>query len=165
MAAQLQNEICATIGRRFCLHMVHELYRTEKVQISDTNFSIKKMHLKLSSAKCWSYLSGLDVLSTIPVQPTDFCKYFSFCPVAHTYINLSSSATQIARFMGPTWDPPGANRTQAGSMWATWTLLSGNAQILIGNNVMQPYLNMKTNYRTDKPTQTSIAYKRASTCT
>ena len=129
------------------------------------NFSIKKMHLELSSAKCWSFLSGLDVLSTIPVQPTDFCRYFSFCPVAHTYINLSSSATHIARFMGPTWDPPGADRTQAGSMWATWTLLSGNAQILIGNNVMQPYLNMKTNYRTDKPTQTSIAYKRASTCT
>ena len=26
---------------------------------------------------------------------------------------------------GPTWDPPGADRTQVGPMWATWTLLSG----------------------------------------
>ena len=30
-----------------------------------------------------------------------------------------------ARFMGSTWGPPGADRTQVGPMWATWTLLSG----------------------------------------
>ena len=30
----------------------------------------------------------------------------------------------IARFMGPTWGPAGADRTQVGPMWATWTLLS-----------------------------------------
>ena len=29
----------------------------------------------------------------------------------------------IARFMGLTWGPPGADRTQVGLMWATWTLL------------------------------------------
>ena len=33
---------------------------------------------------------------------------------------------QIARFMGPTWDPPGADRTQVGPMLAPWTLLSGS---------------------------------------
>ena len=32
---------------------------------------------------------------------------------------------QIARFIGPTWDPPGACRTQLGPMLAPWTLLSG----------------------------------------
>ena len=26
---------------------------------------------------------------------------------------------------GPTWDPPGADRTQVGPRWAPWTLLSG----------------------------------------
>ena len=31
----------------------------------------------------------------------------------------------IARFMGPTWGPPGADRTQVGPMLAPWTLLSG----------------------------------------
>ena len=31
----------------------------------------------------------------------------------------------IARFMGPTWGPSGAGRTQVGPMWAPWTLLSG----------------------------------------
>ena len=31
----------------------------------------------------------------------------------------------IARFMGPTWGPSGADRTQVGPMLAPWTLLSG----------------------------------------
>ena len=31
----------------------------------------------------------------------------------------------VARFMGPTWGPPGTDRTQVGPMLAPWTLLSG----------------------------------------
>ena len=31
----------------------------------------------------------------------------------------------IARFMGPTWGPSGADRTQVGPMLASWTSLSG----------------------------------------
>ena len=34
-------------------------------------------------------------------------------------------STMIARFMGPTWGPSGADRTQVGPMLAPWTLLSG----------------------------------------
>ena len=34
-------------------------------------------------------------------------------------------ATLIARFMGPTWGPPGDDRTQVGPMLAPWALLSG----------------------------------------
>ena len=33
--------------------------------------------------------------------------------------------TLIARFMGPTWGPSGAERTRVGPMLAPWTLLSG----------------------------------------
>ena len=33
--------------------------------------------------------------------------------------------SQIARFMGPTWGPPGDDRTQVGPMMAPWTLLFG----------------------------------------
>ena len=36
------------------------------------------------------------------------------------------SLTQIAKFMGPTWGPPGSCRLQMGPMLAPWTLLSGN---------------------------------------
>ena len=34
-------------------------------------------------------------------------------------------ATQITRFMGPTWGPPGSCRPQMGPMLAPWALLSG----------------------------------------
>ena len=34
-------------------------------------------------------------------------------------------SSQIARFMGPTWGPPGSCRPQMGPMLAPWTLLSG----------------------------------------
>ena len=37
--------------------------------------------------------------------------------------------TLIAGFMGPTWGPSGADRTQVGPMLAPWTLLSGYACI------------------------------------
>ena len=36
-----------------------------------------------------------------------------------------SIPSQIAKFMGPTWGPPGTCRPQMGPMWAPWTLLSG----------------------------------------
>ena len=35
--------------------------------------------------------------------------------------------TLIARFMGPTWGPPGSCRSQVGPMLAPWTLLSGHS--------------------------------------
>ena len=38
---------------------------------------------------------------------------------------------QIARFMGPTWGPSGADRTQVGSMLAPWTLLSGSLYMIM----------------------------------
>ena len=43
----------------------------------------------------------------------------------------------IARFKGPTWGPPGANRTQVGPMLATWTLL------YLGYHEMATWINSK----------------------
>ena len=37
----------------------------------------------------------------------------------------SPTVSLIARFMGPTWGPSGADRTQVGPMLAPWILLSG----------------------------------------
>ena len=39
--------------------------------------------------------------------------------------NSQGEATLIARFMGPTWGPSGADRTQMGPILAPWSLLSG----------------------------------------
>ena len=43
------------------------------------------------------------------------CIWFMFSPVC----------SQITKFMGPTWGPPGFCRPQMGPMLAPWTLLSG----------------------------------------
>ena len=41
--------------------------------------------------------------------------------------HMLGKATLIARFMGPTWGPSGAGRTQVGPMLVPWTLLSGQS--------------------------------------
>ena len=60
------------------------------------------------------------------------------------YLNLNGSSgrvenilqfwprTQIAKFVGPTWAPPGSCRPQMGPMLAPWTLLSGKLVFLRG---------------------------------
>ena len=40
-------------------------------------------------------------------------------------LHTTCCPSPIARFMGPTWGPSGADRTQMGPMLASWTLLSG----------------------------------------
>ena len=40
---------------------------------------------------------------------------------------ITHKGTLIARFIGPTWGPTGADRTQVGLLLAPWTLLSGFA--------------------------------------
>ena len=39
-------------------------------------------------------------------------------------------STQIARFMWPTWGPPGSCRPQVGPLLAPWTLLSGHCKYI-----------------------------------
>ena len=38
---------------------------------------------------------------------------------------VDSNTPQIAKFMGPTWGPPGSCRPQMGPMLVPWTLLAG----------------------------------------
>ena len=52
------------------------------------------------------------------------------CITQNIYYNIVGpdeyySSTQIAKFMGPTWGPPGSCWPQMGPMLAPWTLLSG----------------------------------------
>ena len=56
------------------------------------------------------------------LQSTDVTQMLGLCPLR----NLRNYVTsQIAKFMGPTWDPPGTCRPQMGPILAPWTLLSG----------------------------------------
>ena len=47
------------------------------------------------------------------------------CPGQSGTTKCQWKRTQIAKFMGPTWGPPGSCRPQKGPMLAQWTLLSG----------------------------------------
>ena len=49
---------------------------------------------------------------------------FAMSPGASSVKNQRD--TQIAKFMGPTWGPPGSCRPQMGPMLAPWTLPSGD---------------------------------------
>ena len=52
-------------------------------------------------------------------------KFSSLAALEVVILTTSSAATQIAKFMGPTWGPPGTWWPQVGPMWAPWILLSG----------------------------------------
>ena len=55
------------------------------------------------------------------ILPQSFISMISSkCPCA--MVHLRFLTTQIARFMGPTWGPPGTCRPQMGPMLAPWTL-------------------------------------------
>ena len=45
-----------------------------------------------------------------------------------------ASSSQIARFMGPTWGPPGSCQPQMGPILAPWTLLSWVALLSYNNS-------------------------------
>ena len=46
-------------------------------------------------------------------------------------IEWTLSLPQKAKFMGPTWDPPGSCRPQMGPMLASWTFLSGTLPFMV----------------------------------
>ena len=55
----------------------------------------------------------------------------SHCNCSTSYNAPFRIVTPRARFMEPTWGPPGADRTQVGPVWAPWKLLSGNGHISV----------------------------------
>ena len=54
-----------------------------------------------------------------------FCGCRIFKWVATTWLLNRVAGSQIAKFMGPTWGPPGSWRPHMGLMLAPWNLLSG----------------------------------------
>ena len=72
---------------------------------------------------CWSW--PVYILLVKQLLLTESQYWGSYLHGTHLYGCCFHSPSQIARFMGPTWDPPGADRTQVGPMLAPWILLSG----------------------------------------
>ena len=66
------------------------------------------------------YISGVNIV--FPDIPNDA----KVVKIFNAFMMIKGSMnTQIARFVGPTWDPPESCRPQMGPMLAPWTLLSG----------------------------------------
>ena len=53
------------------------------------------------------------------------CIHTESEPALRAAVSAPGGTTLIARFMGPTWGPLAAVRTQVGPMLVIWTLLSG----------------------------------------
>ena len=78
--------------------------------------------------------TGAACINTISMQFVVLLSHMNWrAPVTlcrSIWINLqwfyfAMATSQIAKFMGPTWGPPGSCRPQMGPMLAPWTLLSG----------------------------------------
>ena len=111
-----------------------------EISIGIQTFSFKKMHLKMSSGKSRPFCLDLNVLKLVS-ERGPWVHESSKLPFSHPRPASQSASstpfyfsfryialTPIARFMGPTWGPSGADRTQVGPMLAPWTLLSGELQ-------------------------------------
>ena len=61
----------------------------------------------------------------IPIKHCLLSKYRISFSLHYENYKLTSPTPQIARFMRPTWGPPGSCRPKMGPMLAPWTLLSG----------------------------------------
>ena len=76
----------------------------------------------------FTFHSNLNPWSATPAawrEPSDFGTSHPWW--ASTRLQRPAMTSLIVRFMGPTWGPSGADRTQVGPMLALWTLLSGLA--------------------------------------
>ena len=66
----------------------------------------------------------------------------NFCLANPILPRLLCAASQIAKFMGPTWGPPGSRRPQMGPMLAPLTLLSGRSLVFTVCSMTQSCKNM-----------------------
>ena len=77
----------------------------------------------LLSAITWTYRTEVvnQTLRVVRCHNTSFVHGLAWA-------RLLEVSSLIAMFMGPTWGPSGAERTQVGPLLAPWTLLSGLRQ-------------------------------------
>ena len=100
--------------------LAHNKHISVKSSLKFKSFLFKKLHFEISSAKWRPFCLDLNVLRSIGNQPLNLLSLnIPVAGLGSSFIDSTLSlATLIARFMGPTWGPSGADRTQVGSMLA-----------------------------------------------
>ena len=68
-----------------------------------------------------------DLLVILAISSNNVCFYMD--DTTKTFLYNMVDTSLIARFMGPTLDPPGSCRPQVGPMQAPWTLLYGTVSL------------------------------------
>ena len=108
------------------------------------NSSALAMELQLSCTNpliCISYLCKICNNSTVFLQEIVLKRdYLLHCH--HSGTGGVGLYAQIAKFMGPTWGPPGSCRPQMGPMLAPWILLSGWLRLFFSTNPSSFFLIM-----------------------
>ena len=108
--------------------------------------------------------NGREILSVLLAIASIFCEIlrqdisllYIETPLGPFLYKDVALPAQTAKFMGPTWGPPGSCRPQMGPMLAPWTLLSGSIWIpVIWWNVREASLYM---YNGAADTWTDIPY-------
>ena len=72
-------------------------------------------------------IANLNIMSEVILSVNSETGWRFKCVLVHedNMLLLLLESIQIAKFMGPTWGPPGSCRPQMDPMLAPWTLLSG----------------------------------------
>ena len=113
--------LCCTIPLRWTTPLCSRVL--ENLCIKGDEITLKRYDEKAlcqdigSGSFVWSASGNGEVVMDIKFHESFFCILGLLCVRMITAL--------IAWFMGPTWGPPGADRTQVGPMLALWTLLSG----------------------------------------
>ena len=100
--------------------------------INLTKWFIVMWYLLYSMAMSASagYRCHYKLTKTLHTSPSWYAELWSFfVTILEKHYHVTKSfdyTTLIAKFMGPTWGPSGAARTQVGLMLSPWTLLSGH---------------------------------------
>ena len=76
--------------------------------------------------RCMSHYILMPLIEALSPQHPLECPHWARRLCRDTLQALGRLVPQIARFMGPTWGPPGSCRPQMSPMLAHWTLLSGS---------------------------------------
>ena len=106
--SKLQSELTP-----YLKHFLHVMTSPHSLAIKATIFIKNSTLIGQKHCSVWNRASGTNLFASLAVIIDTPCK-----------------VTLIERFMGPTWGPPGANRTQVGPMLAPWTLQYGYAFIV-----------------------------------
>ena len=127
---------------RYHMDMIMTLTIHSLLTYGGFNKMVTILQVRLSNSFSW--MTNFDFLNKISMQyllPACLIDYSRGMVLTGTkplpqpmMTKLCDIISLIARLMGPTWGPSGANRTQVGSMLAPWILLSGMVSLGINKS-------------------------------